>query len=66
MSFVRWGEDSSVYVYESFSGFECCMCATLPNQKEMVAHLKDHLERGDKVPSYAIERLESEIDGPRP
>ena len=58
MSFVRWSKESSVYVYESDSGYECCMCATVPGPLEMVEHLKEHIAKGDRVPNHVIPSLE--------
>jgi hypothetical protein len=73
MSYCRWGGDSDVYIYPTFNrGIVCCACrlksstgglhedfaVELPAQ--MLSHLKEHIEAGQRVPDYAISRLKKE------
>lgn len=62
MSYCRIGEDSDVYVYGSEKHLNC-MCYIFfitGSYSEMIIHLKEHLNHGDKVPSRAFNRLEHE------
>jgi hypothetical protein len=65
MSYCRFGADSDVYVYPSFSGIVCCACRMGQDEPmdaaAMLAHLRLHERGGDVVPGYAIERLMDEI-----
>lgn len=62
MSFARFSAESNVYVYSDVGGYVCC-CGCLLGSKwdfhspaEVVAHLREHVAAGHKVP----ERLLSE------
>lgn len=70
MSYVRWGNESDVYVYFHVGGwFQCEECKLLlppadsPEKdfhfrsmtgKAMAEHLEGHVAAGHKVPAYAI------------
>lgn len=63
MSYCRWSEDSDVYVYErevKASEWVCCGCAAFPTREAMIEHLREHEERGHRVPVAAIARLRAE------
>lgn len=73
MSYCRWGS-GDVYMYESFSGIECCAChmdgkpghifnstVTFKDRQLALGHLYKHRKNGDVVPEYAIARLKEEI-----
>lgn len=54
------GKDSDVYVYSDGTYLICCGCSTnflTGSISEMLNHLREHKNCGDKVPSYAIKRL---------
>jgi len=73
MSYCRLGNmDSDVYMYliaENPAKLECCACALHPegrcvklnSRASAVGHLLCHIEAGDRVPQYAIDRLVEEI-----
>ena len=78
MSYARWGEDgSSVYVIAvgdaSHTDYLTCLqCKlqragagsfTCKTPREMLAHLHEHIARGDTVPPRALIRLEEEAEG---
>lgn len=68
MSYARFSDDSSVYVFLSVTGhLECCGCA-LRGEREfwnfcadstdaMIDHLKAHKDAGHKVPRECMGRL---------
>lgn len=65
MSYCRFGPNSDVYV---INGNECCACGLnykksmyFHSRRELIDHLVEHLEKGEKVPFYAIIRLLDEI-----
>ena len=67
MSYCRAnGQTSDVYVIGTRSGLECCGCPLYQSgyrakrYSQMLRHLAEHKRRLDKVPQYAIERLEKE------
>jgi len=60
MSYARLSVDSDVYVYRSEQGYVCAMCYVFDDIPDLLAHLRDHLRSGDKVPEYAFVRLEDE------
>lgn len=76
MSYCRFGPDSDVYVYGGCDSIVCCACHLGPydeasgyacneftgNNKEMLAHLVEHVKAGHKVPERAIQWLSREID----
>lgn len=56
MSYARWSEDSSVYVYAHVGGYiDCCACTALHSIDETVEHMQWHVDRGDKVPDYLLD-----------
>lgn len=56
MSYARWGENSSVYVYAHVGGFiDCCACAQLHSITETVEHMQWHVDKGDKVPTHLLD-----------
>jgi hypothetical protein len=67
VSYCRAGKYSDVYLIGTREGqVECCGCCLIDDHRffsytgtasEMLLHLDAHLEHGDKVPHYAIERL---------
>jgi hypothetical protein len=69
MSYCRISE-GDVYMYADISGgIVCCGCRFVEgfgvkfySRSEALAHLELHIERGDSVPSRAIERLKREIE----
>lgn len=69
MSYVRWSEESDVYVFPDVSGgITCCGCPlqsggglNVLTQDDMMVHLIDHLVAGHKVPLYVFERLYNEL-----
>lgn len=68
MSYCRAGGDSDVYVMATAVKGKInwwCVCDNPDNFTEtreaMLEHLYKHREDGDRVPEYAIERLQKEI-----
>jgi phosphotransferase system IIA component len=67
MSYCRFS-DGDVYLYYSVKGmFVCCGCLLHEGKNvemdtlfETIKHLNKHVEKGDKVPEYAFERLKEE------
>jgi len=73
VSYVRFGKDSDVYMYNSL----CCSCrlqakvahgeyiwhpdVELDNAQNMLVHLYEHKKAGHKVPRYPFTRLRQEI-----
>ncbi len=71
MSYARWTEDSNVYAFMIEGGWECHCCGI--NRGETLQfktllglrlHLVDHRERGQKVPQYAFDRIDYELQNP--
>lgn len=67
MSLVRFGqEDSDVYVYPGEEGWICCGCHLDRrgpySDAELIQHLNDHRESGDKVPEFCFNILREEND----
>ena len=73
MSYCRFS-DGDVYMLPTIRGIECCCCCLthedesgwhqtviLKSSKEALAHLKEHIYAGHKVPKYATDRLKEEI-----
>ena len=65
MSYCRFLE-ADVYVYMDVSGYlSCSACSLLDDRKtfqaystqEMVSHLKEHKQQGDRVPTHVFEDL---------
>lgn len=67
MSYARWGEDSSVYVYLDVNGYLCCCgcCFALDGvdnrqfwtTADLIEHLHAHENAGHDVPDYAFTAL---------
>lgn len=65
MSYVRWGsEGSSVYVFLNVGGWlDCCGCRMREGHvqcfttEDMLAHLREHRDRGDCVPQFCFDGL---------
>lgn len=78
MSYCRWSEESSVYVYGSSDGeggphyITCCGChygskvgmENFTTYGDLLRHLARHEADGDRVPAYAYERIHAEIANP--
>lgn len=71
MSYCRFGErGSDVYVICTGDNHLECMACCLNSEKtlryttrkEMINHLKEHMEKGHTVPSFVFKRLECEIN----
>lgn len=66
MSYVRFGKDSDVYIFQSvYGGYDCCGCRlsesfAAKTIDHMIAHLKVHVAAGHKVPRRAFIRLRYE------
>jgi hypothetical protein len=75
MSYCRFS-DGDVYMYPTNRGIECCACRLTHKNanyglyenklfdtgEEALAHLKEHINAGHKVPKYATDRLKEEIN----
>lgn len=67
MAYCRFS-DGDVYLYYSIGDiYVCCGCSLHEGENvemdtlfEAIRHLDTHVEKGDKVPEYAFERLEEE------
>lgn len=56
MSYARWSETSSVYVYAHVGGYiDCCGCTRLHSISETVEHMQWHLDQGGIVPDYLLD-----------
>ncbi|MFW5902928.1 MAG: hypothetical protein ACOCTT_03500 [archaeon] len=73
MSYSRWTEDCNVYTYRTTGKdgtdmFECCGCCMeghsvqFKTKKEMLKHLENHRDNGDKVPDYVFENIKNGCD----
>ena len=75
MSYCRFS-DGDVFMYPSLKTGKivCCACrlnrkdnwgqhpdTVLSGKKEAIAHLKEHIYAGHKVPKYATDRLKEEM-----
>ena len=76
MSYARFGDDSDIYMYgcDDTKGaeiFECCSCGLAPKGESAhfygydnaIAHIREHIKTGHKVPDDTIGYLEWERDG---
>lgn len=69
MSYCRLSPESDVYVYPGVDEIVCFACRlageqphfTTVKRSEMIAHLREHQDRGHKVPGKAFTRLEQEL-----
>lgn len=67
MSYARFSDDSSVYVFLAVNGhLECCACLFAGgfgggycaySTQAMLDHLQEHIDAGHDVPDSCIERL---------
>lgn len=69
MSYCRAGNESDVYVIattDKVASWWCVSCSVPNNfvtsRQEMLSHLQEHKLAGDRVPDYAIARLQREIE----
>ena len=69
MAYARFSADSDVYVYADVrGGYVCERCPdvgstfTCGTALELVAHLKEHVARGERVPDEAFEELGRESE----
>jgi len=66
MSYARFANDSSVYVFLSVYGeFECCACCLRHDESfystdAILAHLAEHKAEGHRIPDRTLERLEAD------
>lgn len=66
MSYCRFGDDSDVYVYATFDG-KWIIHSPIPStssesRQECLQRMLDLSKAGHKVPQYAINRLQEEIE----
>lgn len=75
MSYARWTSDSEVYAFlcvvDGVDVYQCHCCkinrGRSLNFKTLIGlktHFLDHRERGDKVPQYAFDQIDYEIEHP--
>ena len=71
MSYVRFGDDSDVYVFDDLGGYLCCCGCQLSDPRtsyyaetaaEMADHLREHEAAGHMVPAGVIDRIASTAD----
>ena len=71
MSYVRFGDDSDVYVFDQVDGVLCCCGCQLSYRRisyyaetaaEMADHLREHEAAGHMVPAGVIDRIASTAD----
>lgn len=69
MSYCRFGNDSSVYIYPHAHGYIVCGYCRLEknfgdvlfhNYSDAIDHLQEHKKMGGKVPKYALDELKKE------
>lgn len=69
MSYVRFGKDSDIYMYDSEAGIICQWCAlvrettVVGTHETALRHLDLHRSRGHLVPERAYENLRAEARG---
>ena len=70
MSYARFSEASSVYVYRDWDGlWNCCGCiladdsetVRFKNLYDLKEHLIKHQKEGGNVPNYCFDRIDEEI-----
>jgi hypothetical protein len=67
MSYCRFSERSSVYVYHDINGMlRCCSCSLhgpefYDTRTGILEHLQEHIDKGGRVPSDVIGALREEI-----
>ena len=65
MSWVRWGNDSELYIFETVSGkIQCCGCPfdwprsfEASSLEEIVSHILEHTAAGHRVPKDLINSI---------
>jgi hypothetical protein len=63
MSYARLSDESDVYVYSTGAFFACHFCGPdsrshfFETSADMLAHLREHMERGDRVPQRALDEI---------
>ena len=77
MSYIRFSDDSDVYVYVGDKGITCCSCRLNPIKDgfhldicfdgkgmytKMISHLEQHKRSGHKIPSIAIKRIREDYN----
>lgn len=78
MSYIRFGVDSDIYIFDHVNGMvSCCGCFLnrpagetkgfgnsfyTDTLAEMIEHVKEHIAAGHDVPDYVIPLLEEEIE----
>ena len=70
MSWVRWGKDSSLYIYEDINGgITCCDCSLSKKRRfncrtkwAMRRHIKKHKKAGDLVPAWLLRKRRHHAD----
>lgn len=70
MSYCRRSEQSDIYLYGDVGGYVCCcVCildvydgasAKLYTYSDAIAHVKEHIRVGHKVPDEVLEQLEAD------
>lgn len=61
MSYARWSDESSVYVFAHVNGgVQCCGCILngqwdFYSADEVVAHMKEHVAAGHQVPERLLD-----------
>lgn len=67
--FADAGPQSDVYVYEDRDGWVCCGCRlgqvslSVSEPAQMIAHMREHVAAGHKVPAHALEAESYEWSG---
>jgi hypothetical protein len=71
-----WDYDSDLYIFDSVDGTVCCACGLILDDRswlgdqngdmthpETVAHVREHITAGHRVPDFVIERLSDPENG---
>ena len=64
MAYARFGPGSDVYVYVYYSihgWYECADCGKFPTVDAIIAHLEEHIAKGDLVPEGVIEDIQGSL-----
>ena len=74
MAYVRWSDDSALYIYAHYQGFvACCGCLLIDDEEsdfrttslvEMLAHVQAHRNAGHRVPDWLDDTLRQRWDDP--
>lgn len=69
MAYVRWSENSDVYIYHDVSDvIVCCACKlesgidSFGKRSKVIDHIEEHRRAGHLVPEYVDEILREEIE----